>query len=209
MDSLILQEAPILFIAGLAVSLVATAITQSWIVATSIPLVPMILFFLYRAPGRTSPLGPEDIVSPVDGIIEEIKEHQDTVEIVFYVHELDPQIQWIPFEGKIKSIKEEGNAMKMNLMRYDSRHLENNQRVTTTINTARGPIIVEQIRSVASYQSDVFPEVSDSVTRSSHLGYMMFPARIDMIIPKSASLSIHAGERVQGGKTVIAQFKSV
>ena len=63
------------------------------------------------------------------------------------------------------------------------------------------------MRSVASFQSDVFPKVTDSVTRSSHLGYMMFPARIDLIIPKSVSLKRHVGEIVQGGSTVIAEFK--
>ena len=207
MNSLILQEAPILFIAGLAVSLVATAVTRSWIVAATIPLVSLVLLFLYRAPNRASPPGTGYIVAPVDGVIEDIKEKKDTLEIVFYVHELDPQIQWIPFEGKIKSIKEEGSAMKVNLMKYDSGHLENNKRVAITIDTAHGPIVVEQVRSVASFQSDVFPEVADSVTRSSHLGYMMFPARIDMIIPKEASLKRHVGETVQGGRTVIAEFK--
>lgn len=207
MNSLIFQEAPILFITGLAISLVATAITQSWIVALSIPLIPFLLFFLYRAPYRISPQNSGYIVAPVDGIIEEIKEKNDTLEIVFYVHELDPQIQWIPFEGKIKSIKEEGSAMKINFIKYDSGHLENNKRVATTIETVHGPIVVEQVRSVASFQSDVFPEVTDSVTRSSHLGYMMFPARIDLIIPKSVSLKRHVGEIVQGGSTVIAEFK--
>ena len=207
MNSLIFQEAPILFITGLAISLVATAITQSWIVALSIPLIPFLLFFLYRAPYRISPQNSGYIVAPVDGIIEEIKEKNDTLEIVFYVHELDPQIQWIPFEGKIKSIKEEGSAMKINFIKYDSGHLENNKRVATTIETVHGPIVVEQVRSVASFQSDVFPKVTDSVTRSSHLGYMMFPARIDLIIPKSVSLKRHVGEIVQGGSTVIAEFK--
>ena len=208
MDSLIFQEAPVLFIGAVAVALTASVLTWNKYVALSVPFVALALYFLYRAPRRKPPPKREAIVAPVDGRILEITENDGAIEIVFSVHELDPQIQWMPYEGTIKSIKEEGTRTDANWTKYDMHKVENNRRVSTTIGTPNGDIIVEQIRSIGTFQSDVFPSVSESVERSGHLGYMMFPARIDLIIPGSCEVLVHAGQSVSGGRTVIAEFKT-
>jgi phosphatidylserine decarboxylase len=206
MDSLIFQEAPVLFISAVAVALVTSVLTWNRYVAATIPLVILALYFLYRAPER-EPSGEKDaIVAPVDGRVLQIKEEESFIELVFFVHELDPQIQWMPYNGTVKSIKEEGSRTNANWIKYDMHNVADNKRVATTIGTPKGDIVVEQIRSIGTFQTDVFPDVEEKVEQSGHLGYMMFPARIDLTIPKACKVVVHQGQEVSGGRTVVAEF---
>ncbi len=53
-----------------------------------------------------------------------------------------------------------------------------------------------------------FVKVGDEVKSGDTLGYIIFPARIDLTVPKSNTDPIlHPNEKVIGGKTIIAKLK--
>ena len=208
MDSLLLREAPFLLIIAIALGLAVSLCMRSMSYMLISAVLAAILFFLYRAPSRSPPTSPGAVVSPVDGTLLEVRESDGSYEFVFFVHELDPQVQWMPYPGVIKSVRTEGAGVTTNWLQYDMYRVANNERVTTVIGTTKGDFTIEQIKSLGSFQSDVFPEVSESLDRSGHMGYIMFPARIDLKVPKPLAVKAHVGQETTGGETVIAEFDS-
>ena len=206
MKSLVFHEARSLIICIIIVSLIIMLYTRDIYKGFWCLSLILFIYFLYRIPDRKSNSSNKEIVSPVDGTILEIKETEKSYEFIFFIHELDPQIQWMPYPGIVTKIEYDGSNISTNWGKYDMYKVANNRRITTTIQTDNGNIILEQIKSLASIHHDIFPEISDQNDKSNHLGYIMFPARIDLIIPKPCRIQSHINEYVKGGETIIASF---
>ena len=67
---------------------------------------------------------------------------------------------------------------------------------------------LHKISSWMTLKERNFIDVGESIKQTQLLGYIIFPARIDLTIPKSNITPIlHPNEKVVGGKTIIAKLK--
>ena len=209
METLAIKEAWHFMLFTFIICVIAIfALKQIYIIVIWL-LIVCILLFLYRVPNRLSNnnnFQKLDIVSPVDGTILEIRENEENYEIIFFIHELDPQVHWSPFNGELIDVKNVGKNINLNVFKYDMYHIENNKKTIAKLKTQHGFIEIENIKGGLSYDHGFFHKKGASINRSDPLGFMMFPSRVDLILPKNIKLLSHVNEEVVGGKTPIAQF---
>ena len=147
----------------------------------------------------------QSIVSPVDGTLLEIREHDDSFTFVFFNSIFDSQAQWAPYAGKVIAIDTlEGDRNIAWSLEY---HDDNAQDVIT-IETDIGNIVINKISSWMTLKERNFVNVDDKIAQGQALGYIIFPARIDVTVPKlNTSPVLHQNQKVIGGKTIIAKLK--
>ena len=117
----------------------------------------------------------------------------------------DSQVQWAPYAGKVTGIDTiHGDK---NVAWSLEQHNDNMQDVVS-IETKVGKMKLHKISSWMTLKEKNFVDVGDSISQTQLLGYIIFPARIDLTIPKSSvDPTLHVNEKVIGGKTIIAKLK--
>ena len=170
--------------------------------------VVILLWFIsiFRVEKRTNETSSNrDIVSPVDGILLELREHDDSFTYVFFNSMFSSQTQWAPYAGKVVAIDTlEGDRS----IAWSLEHHNDNMQDVVTIETEIGNIKIHKISSWMTLKERNFVDVGHEVAQGDMLGYIIFPARIDVTIPKvNANPVLHPNQKVIGGKTIIAKLK--
>ena len=161
---------------------------------------------IFRIEERTSNnVSNRHVLSPIDGTLLEIREHDNSFTFVFFNSMFNSQVQWAPYDGKITSINMvEGDKN----VAWSLEHHNNNMQDIITIETDIGTMKLHKISSWMTLKERNFINVGQVVDQAQTLGYIIFPARIDLTIPKSNITPIlHPNEKVVGGKTIIAKLK--
>lgn len=147
----------------------------------------------------------KSILSPVDGSLLEIREHSDSYTFVFFNSMFDSQVQWAPYNGKIANIEQKDGDK---YVAWSLEHHNDNEQDIITIKTDIGDMRLHKIDSWMTLKQRDFVKVGDEVELGDTLGYIIFPARIDLTVPKSnIDPVLHPNEKVIGGKTIIAKLK--
>ena len=205
--NILLNEEYFFFIILFLISLMLGTIVFKTIYILCIGVILLaILFFIYRIPERNVKTNKKEILAPVDGFLYEIVETNDNYRFIFWIDELDTQVHWAPVTGKITSIEEEGETINVNWLNNNLHNLEKNKRIVSKINSDYGEITFIQTKSFLTFDHNLFYSKTNTIEKGSTFGYMMFPGRIDLILPKNININVHMNEKVIGGKTVICEF---
>ena len=54
-----------------------------------------------------------------------------------------------------------------------------------------------------------YADVPSEVTQGQQCGFIKFGSRVDVLIPTDMKLTVNLGDKVKGGKSVLASFTSV
>ncbi len=168
----------------------------------------ILLWFIsiFRVEERTSDnISNRHILSPIDGTLLEIREHDDSFTFVFFNSIFNAQTQWAPYAGKISNVS---NIDGDKDIAWSLEHHNDNKQDIIFIETDIGSMKLHKILSWMTLKERNFINVGETVDQTQLLGYIIFPARIDLTIPKSNITPVlHPNEKVVGGKTIIAKLK--
>jgi phosphatidylserine decarboxylase len=168
----------------------------------------ILLWFIsiFRVEERTSDnISNRHILSPIDGTLLEIREHDDSFTFVFFNSIFNAQTQWAPYAGKISNVS---NIDGDKDIAWSLEHHNDNKQDIISIETDIGSMELHKILSWMTLKERNFINVGETVDQTQLLGYIIFPARIDLTIPKSNITPVlHPNEKVVGGKTIIAKLK--
>jgi phosphatidylserine decarboxylase len=67
-----------------------------------------------------------------------------------------------------------------------------------------GPVVVRQIVGILARRIVCRLTAGEQVSAGQRFGVMKFGSRIDMFVPRSATIKVKAGDKVVGAETVIA-----
>jgi len=175
-------------------------------------VLPLVLgaFFLwfFRDPERVIPQAGGAIVSPADGKVTDVS----TVEVdgvprtrisiflsVFNVH-----VNRSPIGGVIKSVEYRrgkfGNAM-------GAVSSEQNEQNIVTVEGEEQTVVFKQIAGLLARRIVFTKRSGEQVARGERVGLIKFGSRVDVFVDADAPIRVKLGERVQGGASVLAQFK--
>ena len=145
------------------------------------------------------------ILSPIDGTLLEIREHSDSFTFVFFNSMFNSQVQWAPYDGKVTGIDLVDGDRDV---AWSLEHNNDNMQDIIMIKTDIGNMKLHKISGRMTLKERNFINVGQSIKQAQSLGYIIFPARIDLTIPKSNITPVlHPNEMVVGGKTIIAKLK--
>ena len=195
------------FILGLTSLLFLVIIKQSILITISIIffIITILFIIFFRDPDRI--IG-EGVVSPADGIIQEIMEMGDKeigrcFRITIFMNIYDVHVNRIPIDGRIVDIEH-----------YPGSHLpaftkesERNERVLVKIDTVIGIIKMIQIAGIIARRIIPYIKINDELGKGERIGIIRLGSRVDLYLPiDKIVLKVKKGDRVKAGVDSIAEI---
>ena len=183
-----------------------------WITAGFV-LLAMTLFiiFFFRDPRRVIPQGDDLVVSPADGKVVVIKDvhendylHQDVKQISIFLSVFNVHVNRVPVGGIIESVKY--NPGKFHIAALEKASLENEQ-TAMVIKDGNRKILVNQIAGILARRIICYVQPGNVVKKGERYGLICFGSRADIFLPANSEIKVKLGDKVKGGKDIIAVLK--
>ena len=180
-------------------------ILQVWPACVLFVVVALFMAYFFRDPTRTVPSGDGLIVSAADGRVTRIDEGEGSKLVSVFLSPLDVHINRAPIGGKIDSVTYTPGK-KVPATRNEASMI--NERNSLVIEGSGITVTCTQIAGILARRIVCWPKSGDSLERGQKFGLIKFSSRTDILMPGNVELAVKIGDRVKGGETVIATFKS-
>jgi phosphatidylserine decarboxylase len=176
----------------------------------AIPFVVLAAFFVFffRDPNRTVPTGPHLVVSPADGRVMLVGDPPfsgappgDFQLISIFLSPMDVHINRTPVEGRVTKVEYHPGRF---LPAYKIDAGTHNEWTEVWFDHGGTIVVCRQIVGILARRIVTRLQVGQTVARGERFGVMKFGSRIDLFIPRSATLNVKPGDRVVGGESVVA-----
>ncbi len=171
----------------------------------------LILFvaYFFRDPDRSAPEGEELIVSPADGAVAKIdtsyksQSHPDgAVCVSIFLSIFNVHVQRSPISGTVTG--KFYNKGKF-LAAWNHKASYDNEQTLVTLDTKIGKVGVKQIAGLIARRIVCRVDVGQRLDKGERFGLIRFGSRVDLIIPQGCEVACKVGDKVRGGRTVIAK----
>jgi phosphatidylserine decarboxylase len=182
--------------------------------AWAVPGLVLAAFFLFffRDPDRTTPTAPDLVVSPADARIMVAggapgpgAPPGEWQYISMFLSPLDVHVNRTPVEGEV--VRVEYHPGKF-LPAYRTEAGELNEWTEVWFTRGGRLVVCRQIVGVLARRIVCRLKAGDVVARGQRLGVMKFGSRIDVFLPRDATMMVKPGDKVVGGETPIARLTS-
>lgn len=198
------------FIAGsLAVALLlGIAVNPYW----AIPFVVLAGYFVYffRNPERTIPTDDSVIVSPADGTVQDVipMKGDDFVKkpcnkVIIFLSIFDVHVNRAPIAGEIKCQKYVCGRFRPAYK--DSVGFEN-ERHMIGIDNGKLRVTVTQIAGILARRIVSWVTLDDVLKKGELYGLIRFGSCTEIVMPQEVTVTVHKGQKVVGGETVIGRL---
>ena len=181
--------------------------------AWSVPFLILAAFFLFffRDPDRTTPKDPNIVVSPADARVMAVGAFTgkgappgEWQWISMFLSPMDVHVNRTPITGTVTRVEYHPGRF---LPAYKPEAGELNEWTEVWFDAPGGPVVVRQIVGILARRIVCRLTTGEKVVGGQRFGVMKFGSRIDMYLPRTATILTNVGEKVVGGETVIATLK--
>ncbi|MBV9079605.1 MAG: phosphatidylserine decarboxylase [Elusimicrobia bacterium] len=167
--------------------------------------------YFFRDFDRATPLNDALIYAPGDGRVLDVSKvdagpYAGRPIVRIFLSVFDVHVQRTPVGGKVSRVEyKKGTFLDA---RHERAHLDNEQNLVT-IDSPRGPIVVNQIAGLIARRILCWVKHGDAVQQGQRYGLIRFGSQVDVIFPTTGvSIEVKPGERVVSGVTVLAKWVS-
>ncbi len=196
-----------------AVVLLAAAAVQWWAGwAWALPLWLLVLFVVqfFRDPPRRIPDEPAAVISPADGRIIAVDEVHDPYldrtarRISIFMNVFNVHANRIPVSGTVRQRwYHPGRFVNAALDKASSE----NERNALWIHADEDcEVVVVQVAGLIARRILCYAGEGDRVQRGERFGFIRFGSRVDIFLPAGSSIRVALGDRVAGGRDVLASL---
>lgn len=173
-------------------------------------LAALFLFTLYffRDPERTIPEGENIILSPADGKMVLLKEidhaeylESPAVQISIFLSPLNVHVNRIPWSGTVGYFRYIKGSFGV---AYNHIASDKNERTEIGVERDGQKILFKQIVGSIARRIVCPLKEGDTVVKGERFGMIKFGSRMDILVPRNATIKVAVGEKVVGGETVLA-----
>jgi len=178
--------------------------------AWSVPFLVLGAFFLFffRDPDRHPPAGDHLVLSPADARVmvagETVWPGAPAGEwqvISMFLSPLDVHVNRTPVAGTVTRVEYHPGKF---LPAYKKEAGELNEWTEVWFDRPGGAVVVRQIVGILARRIVCRAKVGDHVKAGDRFGVMKFGSRIDLFLPRSATIRVKVGDKVVGAETVLA-----
>lgn len=176
----------------------------------TLPFVILAAFFVFffRDPDRTIPTGPNLVVSPADGRVMMVGDPPfagvpvgDWHLISIFLSPMDVHVNRSPVDGRVTKVEYHPGKF---LPAYKTEAGTHNEWTEVWFDSRGTTVVCRQIVGILARRIVTRLTVGQTVERGQRFGVMKFGSRIDLFVPRTATLSVKPGDRVVGGESVLA-----
>lgn len=171
-------------------------------------LLIMVLQF-FRNPKRLTDVNDEHVISPVDGkvvVIEEVYEAEyfkdKRLQVSVFMSPINVHVTRYPVNGRVKYSKYHPGKY---LVAWHPKASTDNERTTVVIdNRIFGEILYRQVAGALAKRIVNYATTDMQVIQGTDAGFIKFGSRVDLYLPIGTQLNVKIGQKVVGGKDIIA-----
>jgi len=192
-------------------ALVVAVAVGFWLGRTwSVPFLVLAAFFLFffRDPDRQVPTGPNLVLSPADARVMVAGELPwpgapagEWKIISMFLSPMDVHVNRVPVAGTVRHVEFHPGQF---FPAYKKEAGELNEWTEVWFDRPGGPIVVRQIVGILARRIVCRVTEGQQVSAGERFGVMKFGSRIDLFLPKSATILVKTGDKVVGGETTLA-----
>ena len=203
----IAREGWLVLLAAFAAAFVATWLFGWW----SIPFWIWAVFALqfFRDPARVPPADADAVIAPADGRIVVVEKVRDTVldrdalKISVFMNVFNVHSNKSPVDGVVKGVwYTPGLFVNADLDKAST----DNERNAIHIATDRGDVTCVQIAGLIARRILCYTRIGETLSRGQRYGFIRFGSRVDVYLPVSARAEVSIGQKVTGGRTILARW---
>jgi phosphatidylserine decarboxylase len=193
----------------LVLTIIVGIISPKW------AIIPLIMFmfvgFFFRDPKRVIPQEPGLVLSSADGkvvIIDEVPSpvnpNEKVKRVSVFLSVFNVHINRTPVPGTVKLIRYTKGKFHNAMEGKSSIYNENN---LLEIDHQGVKIWVKQIAGMIARRIVCYCSEGDKLNPGDKIGMIKFGSRTDVFLPLEAEVTVHLGDRVKGGESIIARMK--
>ena len=191
-----------------ALGLAAAALAVGWfVVGVVLAVVAAAVAGFFRDPKRVSPDGEGIVVSPADGKVVSVDDVSDGAgrRLSIFLSPLDVHINRAPMNGRVADVRYQTGHF---LAAYKGKASDENERnAIELVDDAGTTLRIVQIAGFLARRIVCDVGRGDSLKRGERFGMIMFGSRVDLFLPRDATVEVHPGQRVRGGETIVARLQ--
>jgi len=192
---------------GLVIAIILAFVAGTAFGVILLGLSAFFLFF-FRDPHREVRVPPSGVVSPADGRV--MVAGTPTAsgfpadrwqQISIFLSPMDVHVNRMPVGGRVLKVTYKPGRF---LPAYKSEAADLNEYTEVVVDHDGTPIVVRQIVGILARRIVCRLKEGDVVQAGDRFGVMKFGSRMDVFLPRSATLQVVVGQKVQGGVTLLA-----
>ncbi len=174
-------------------------------------VISIFILFFFRDFPRTISAKEDEIVSPADGTVVEVKEIEKKeyyegkcIRVSIFMSVFNAHVNRFPYDGVIKKIVYKKGQF-MNAMKSQSS--DYNESNSLFIETEKGNITVRQIAGKIARRIVCPVKEGNSLKKGEKFGMIKFGSRVELYLPLGTEIYVEEKEKVYAGLTIIGRFK--
>jgi phosphatidylserine decarboxylase len=203
------DRAGVPFVGGAWLIAVIAGAYGGWVFAVPFVALGGFFAFFFRDPERASPGDANVVLSPADGRVKFVGDAEPGVapsgewkQISIFLSPMDVHVNRIPASGTVTRVSYTPGKF---LPAYRPEAAAVNERSEVWIDRGNGETVVaRQVVGILARRVVCRAKIGERVRAGQRFGIMKFGSRMDVFLPRSATLKATVGEMVRGGETVIA-----
>lgn len=161
----------------------------------------------FRDPVRRKEFKDNEIVSPADGRVIQIREIKSESEswilLSVFMSIWNVHFNYAPIAGQIVDmVYQKGSFFRADL----SKASDQNESNTFIIKKDNIEIKVKQIAGLVARRIVPFRKKGETVKAGSKIGLIQFGSRVDLYLPKDVQLNVRVGDSVRGSSSILGKF---
>ena len=189
-----------------------TAVLGWQVITVTLLCASLVMVHFFRDPERVMVAGDDDVVSPADGRVIEVRSLDSTrfiagpcKRISIFMSIFDVHVNRVPVSGTIQGMfYQKGCFYAANL----AKACEKNEQNWLWIRSDAGAdIVITQVAGLIARRIVSWPTVGDSVIQGERFGMIRFGSRMDVYVPETCDVLVSRGQHVYAGETVLCRMK--
>src|SRR5690606_10616755 len=172
-------------------------------------LITILQFF--RSPSRDIQRDEKTMLCPADGkvvVIEETQENEyfkdKRLQVSIFMSPTNVHVNRNPISGIVSYFKYHPGKF---LVAWHPKSSTENERTTVVVKKSNEvEVLFRQIAGALARRIVWYVKQGDKVNQGEEFGFIKFGSRVDVFLPIGTKITVNIGEKVVGGKTVIARF---
>ena len=188
-----------------------------WLAGLTAPGVVLLLLaglitLFFRDPDRFVPSGvdPEAVLAPADGKVLHAGDPDPEAapegawwQVSIFLSLFDVHVNRVPIGGRVVSVTHRRGRF---LPAFHQRAADRNERTEVLVDHDGQSLIFRQVVGVLARRVVCRIEPGGEVAQGERFGIMKFGSRMDIFVPRSATLAVAVGQTVRRGETVLARL---
>lgn len=164
------------------------------------------LAFFMRDPVRVVPPG-RNVVAPADGVVRHIIYSPDWTYVDIALSFWDVHVQRSPVKGDVLSVEDAGDVIMDGEFKHQIYLREHGAPVQKVITIASrwGRIKLRLVTSLSARRIRVWIQPGESVKKGQRIGRILLGSTVILQLPPRMRPTVHVGQRLRAGETIVAQ----